>query len=69
MPENYRVSEAEFIDPVLPEENEVVVPGKCLTKLQASVQPLNQEGTNGIALCLSSYLLEGNLQTGTKTYL
>ena len=59
--EDYGVSEPETVDPILPEENAVVVPantvqlsGECLTELQASVQPLSQDGNHGIALYLQA---------------
>ena len=61
VPEDYGVSEPETVDPVLPEENDVVVPtntvqlsGECLIELQGSVQPLSQDGNHGITLYMQA---------------
>lgn len=62
VPEDYGVSEPEVTEPVIQADNaQVVVPviavrisEECLADLQASVQPLSQDGNHGISLYLQA---------------
>ena len=61
VPEDYGVSEPEDAEPVREDTNEVVAPSntaqisaECLVELQASLEPLSQDGNHGISLYLQA---------------